>query len=237
MRATLSILGMYKIAPTIFDDFNLPDGVNKQDVIDNILFECSELEIAYPQPDTLKRMIGVWSISNRYSWQTLLKTTQLEYNPIWNKDGTITETETHGGEFKRVTAEEGTNTNTQTGTNTQSADSTNTANSETIGQVSAFNSTNTGTWDNKDKSSVNDDGEQHSTASASGESSGTETRTNSRNETETDTRTITHERIESGNIGVTTTQRMIEEERQVARFNFIDVVTESFKAKFCIGVY
>ena len=237
MRATISILGMYKIAPTIFDDFKLPDGAAKQDVIDNILFECSELEIAYPQPDTLKRMIGVWSTSNQYTWQTLLKSTQFEYNPIWNKDGTVTETETHGGKFERATTENGTNTNTQTGKNTQSADNTNTANSETIGQVSAFNSTNAATWDNKEKTSVNDDGEQHSTATTSGETSGTETRTNSRNETETDTRTITHTRTEQGNIGVTTTQSMIEEERRVARFNFIDAVTESFKAKFCIGVY
>lgn len=237
MRATISILGMYKIAPTIFDDFNPPDGVAKQDVIDNILFECAELEIAYPQPDTLRRMIGVWSASNQYTWRTLLKSTQFEYNPIWNKDGTVTETETHGGKFERATTENGTDTNTQTGKNTQSADNTNTANSETIEQVSAFNSSNASTWDNKGKTSVNDDGEQHSTATTSGETSGTETRTNSRNETETDTRTIMHERIETGNIGVTTTQRMIEEERQVALFNFIDTVTESFKAKFCIGVY
>ena len=237
MRASISILGMYKIAPTIFDDFNPPDGVVRQDVIDNILFECSELEVAYPQPDTLKRMIGVWSTSNQYTWEKLLKSTQFEYNPIWNKDGTVTETETHGGKLERATIEDGTNTNKQTGSNTQSTDSNNTANSETIGQVSAFNSTNSGTWDNKEKTSVNDDGEQHTTASASGESNGTETRKNTRNETETDTRTITHERVEKGNIGVTTTQSMIEEERQVAMFNFIDAVTESFKAKFCIGVY
>lgn len=235
MRATISILGMYKIAPTIFDDFKLPEGVLKQDVIDNILFECSELEIAYPQPDTLKRLIGVWSASNQYTWEKLLKSTQLEYNPIWNKDGTVTETETHGGKFERVITEDGTNTNTQTGTNTQSADSTNTSNSETIGQVSAFNSDST--WENKEKSSVNDNGEQHSTASATGNTTGTETSNNTRNETETDTRTITHTRTEQGNIGVTTTQAMIEEERKIAMFNFIDTVTDSFKAKFCIGVY
>ena len=29
-----------------------------------------------------------------YTWTQLLKTTQYEYNPIWNKDGTVEETET-----------------------------------------------------------------------------------------------------------------------------------------------
>ena len=40
-----------------------------------------------------------------------------------------------------------------------------------------------------------------------------------------------------GNIGVTTTQAMIEEERRIAEFNLIDYIADSFCEQFCILVY
>ena len=41
----------------------------------------------------------------------------------------------------------------------------------------------------------------------------------------------------TGNIGVTTTQKMIAEQREVAEFNIIDYITESFKNRFCLLIY
>lgn len=40
-----------------------------------------------------------------------------------------------------------------------------------------------------------------------------------------------------GNIGVTTTQQMIEEERGIVKFNIYDYIIDSFKKRFCILVY
>lgn len=40
-----------------------------------------------------------------------------------------------------------------------------------------------------------------------------------------------------GNIGVTTTQQMIEEERRVSEFNISDYIIESFKRRFCLLIY
>lgn len=42
---------------------------------------------------------------------------------------------------------------------------------------------------------------------------------------------------EHGNIGVTTTQQMIQAERELVRFNIYDVIIESFKQRFCILIY
>lgn len=53
----------------------------------------------------------------------------------------------------------------------------------------------------------------------------------------TDTGTITRERIEHGNIGVTTTQQMIKEEREIAEFSIYSFIIEEFKRRFCIMVY
>lgn len=42
---------------------------------------------------------------------------------------------------------------------------------------------------------------------------------------------------EKGNIGVTTTQEMIRQEREVSQFSIYDYIVASFKSRFCIGVY
>lgn len=44
-------------------------------------------------------------------------------------------------------------------------------------------------------------------------------------------------RIEQGNIGVTTTQQMIEAERELVKFNIYDFIIDSFKARFCLLIY
>ena len=40
-----------------------------------------------------------------------------------------------------------------------------------------------------------------------------------------------------GNIGVTTTQQMIEEERRISKFNITDYIIDSFKRRFCLLIY
>lgn len=40
-----------------------------------------------------------------------------------------------------------------------------------------------------------------------------------------------------GNVGVTTTQQMLEEERRIADFNIYDTIAEDFKKDFCVMVY
>lgn len=40
-----------------------------------------------------------------------------------------------------------------------------------------------------------------------------------------------------GNIGVTTTQQMIEEQRSVVKFNLSDYIIEEFKRRFCLMIY
>lgn len=41
----------------------------------------------------------------------------------------------------------------------------------------------------------------------------------------------------SGNIGVTTTQQMLEQERSIANFGWYEIVAQDFINKFCIQVY
>lgn len=41
----------------------------------------------------------------------------------------------------------------------------------------------------------------------------------------------------SGNIGVTTSQQMIEQERQVSEFNIVQYIVNDFKQRFCLMIY
>lgn len=186
MNSTISILGLYNADPSLFDDMSLPEAIDREKVISGILLKCSELEILYPDHDYMKNALRIWSAYRVSVWQSLYDTTQYEYNPIWNKDGTITETESR---------------------NTSSS-----ASGSGTGQqaVKAFNESN---WADHTKNTTSNE-------AASSETEG-----------------ITRERKEQGNIGITTTQQMIKEEREVSEFNVIQYIIDDFQNEFCLQVY
>lgn len=54
---------------------------------------------------------------------------------------------------------------------------------------------------------------------------------------EKETVSVIHEESRGGNIGVTTTQAMIKEERESVLFNVYDFIADSFRRTFCLDVY
>lgn len=223
MRATMSVLGLFKYTDAdIFRFFNVPDGVDQGIAIQEILFNCAELEVIYPKPETMQIAIGSWSAAESDVWRKLYETTQFDYNPIWNKDGTVTETESRdhvsrdAGSENETFRSEGSSSRSQNDAATQT------------GQVSAYDAT---TFQDRDKTSTSADSTEHVVAD-------NENRTDRSTNRETvDGDSRTYERRETGNIGVTTTQQMIKEEREVDKFNIYDYIVESFKRRFCLLVY
>ena len=96
MAAKLSALGLYRWNHNLFDNMVLPEGLEKDEVIHAILEETAELEILYSDPDYLQESIGHWSAARLQSWEKMQAAITAEYNPIWNKDGTIRETYNYG---------------------------------------------------------------------------------------------------------------------------------------------
>lgn len=170
----LSIMGLYEYDNTLFQGLQLPEGLNQEAVINEILLQCAELEIVYPNIDIMKLAITTWSVANQYTWQKLYDTMVVEYNPIWNVDAKVV--------IDRDTSGHGNATDA----------------------VKGFNSD---TWAESDKT----DSDSWAVEDV------TETRT--------------------GNIGVTTTQSMIEQERKIAEFNMISFIAQSFKQRFCLLIY
>ena len=48
--ATLSIRGLYQYDNTLFDEMFLPDGLDKDTLVQNLVAELAEVEVIYPSP-------------------------------------------------------------------------------------------------------------------------------------------------------------------------------------------
>lgn len=92
----LSILGLYNYDDSIFNDMSLPDTIDRDILVKNILFECAELELLYPDWDAMKLAIDTWSAKRLHAWDRLSRVLYEDYNPFINikrdEDRTITQT-------------------------------------------------------------------------------------------------------------------------------------------------
>ena len=282
IRSTMDTLSLYNYDHTLLDGLIVPEAIDRDLVIDNILIETAEREVLYSDLDFYKKAIAVWSRKQLPVWEELYKTTQYEYNPIWNKEGTIIETETRNlagsenisdgnihvdgkqtvREFNNTDSTEHSENTTsefsQSDTGKSSGTSDGTSKNTNDRSVYGFNSntdapaetiTDNGTTTGKTSGETSDNSTGSSSNSLSGSGSlvhtGTVTDTDSGQTTDdrtvikgsTDTGTIKHERKEYGNIGVTTTQQMIQEQREVVQLNMIDIIVSDFGKRFCLSVY
>lgn len=221
----LTVEGLYNYDNTLFDGFNVPEGLVKQIAIDAILMRTRELEILYPDFNYMKNRITIWSNKYQINWKKLYDTTVLEYNPIENydrmEDWTDTDDETS------TSARD----NTRNTTNSVKSTSTNEINNNVnvTDQNTAFNA---GLADHA-KQITDGDTTENGTITT------TETGKDTENESVNGGRTGMHTRTgrAHGNIGVTTSQQMIQSERDLVVFNLYDMIAESFIENFCLMVY
>lgn len=226
----IDLLMMYNYDNTIFDGLQLPASMNKDDFINNLLLETAELELLYSRPDFLKFAIDVWSKKELDIWEKLEATLHYDYDPIYNTDRTETETITEEKTGKRNI--DGSSTDTGTANTTTN---TNYKRNETTTDTRSVSSYDSDTLKTAEQNDNKIDANNTDTSTNESNSSGTSTLTQTTNSE--DNGTVTRELRTYGNIGVTTTQSMIEEERKVVQFCIDDYIINSFKRKFCILVY
>lgn len=101
------LISLYNYDPSIFDGLKLPTvadldpnmeyinnfpALSDADLRDELLMQIGELTPVYNKPDVLKHSITVWARVHKLEWLKLWQSTIYKYNPIWNKDGSYTET-------------------------------------------------------------------------------------------------------------------------------------------------
>ena len=178
-------------------------------------------------------------IENKYKIDTLYNTTVLEYNPIENYNRKQKTTIKHEGSESdtKSGSEERTHGGSDTLSYTGGTTSTPSGSTTNIHSTTAFNEPSDFAGDTKDVTTYdsmkttevfNDrkDTNQYN-------SSENVTYDNVKNEHTFANRVDTTEDATSGNIGVTTSQQMLESEREVAEFSVFSVIADIVQEAFC----
>lgn len=124
--SNLSVIGLYNYSENLFNGLSLPAGMTDDDksvLIDNILFECADLEVLYPSWTFMYRAISAWSKKQLPTWTRIYNLSQMEYDPIENFNRLEEVTETREGAQEHsgndVVAMSGSDTDTSKTTGTE----------------------------------------------------------------------------------------------------------------------
>ena len=160
----------------LFDNIQIPNGIDKELLINCIMDECSEFEPLYTDEKLLTLKIQTFFKKNFETFSRIYDICKLEYNPIENYD--------RNEEWQDKFADQSSNNN--------------------VNKVSAYDST-----------TFTDNTSDSQTGSNAGNSS--------------------HAGRTHGNIGVTTTQQMLESELDIRpKLNIYKYIAEAFYAEFML---
>lgn len=200
--AKLTLIGLYNYDSSIFDSMVLPMGIDKDIVINNILFRSSDFEILYADPDFMKEAIGLWSRKWNRTFSKWLEALKLEYDPISNYD--------RHEEWQ--TDDTGSQSSNSTDSSSATVGGTNTD------KVSAYNSN---TLVDDKSTTTNSSSSSNASSNLSGSHSNKELRKGRA----------------WGNIGVTTSQQMLQAELDIASWNLYEHIADVFLSEFVIPVF
>lgn len=97
----LTLLGLYKADPALFQYMLIPAELEKDALVKNILMECGNLEVMYPDANFMADALGFWSQSRLHTWDRMYTVLYEDYDPFINikrdEHRTITQTrDLHG---------------------------------------------------------------------------------------------------------------------------------------------
>lgn len=218
--AKITLIGLYQYNNNLFSGFsNLPESIEMDLLVDNILMRGGEYEVLYPNPDFLKDAITSWS--KRYApvvsnWLKAIDATE-DIAPLENYDRIEDWSDNRSSN----------STNNMSGNGSTSGTDSTSGNASTIGTdtVSAYDSSTL----------VDDTGttQTNTTQTASNTSTNSTTQTAS---TATNQDAATHSGRIHGNIGVTTSAAMWREWMDVVEKygNIYDSIATIFLQSFVI---
>lgn len=204
--AKVTLIGMntyfQNAGSDLFEFLDLPEGLTKKTLTDNILLQGGEFEVLYSDPVALKSYIGIWSDREAATFKRWVDALAIDYAPLENYDRHEDWTDTLDSDGTSCT----------TGTS-------DTITSGTVQtDVSAYDSSG---YQPKEKVTTSDTVDNDTTE----------------NNTSTLDNTGVHAGRIHGNIGVTTSQQMLESELELGYWNIYSRITDMFLKEFCIMIY
>lgn len=212
--AKFTLIGAYQFFHNANDDLfvnmDLPTGVNLEILQNNILFQGGEFEVQSANPFFIQTMIGNWSKVYYDTIDRWVKALAIEYAPLENYDRQEHWTDERDGSLNRNGSVR------ETGT----LDATTTDHTET--KKSAFDSSSYSPYQDVNSTGTVDQDTTNNTTITDG--------TTSADDSE-------HTGRIHGNIGVTTSQQMLQQELDIGYWNLYQRITDLFLREFTIPVY
>ena len=229
MKVTLLGLQHYllNLEDDLFKNMILPEGIDKETLTDNILLKGADFEVLYSDPYFVQDAIGLWSKKWSRTFQKWVDALAIEYSPLENYDRKEEWSDTLNRGVKTNARRDSGNTRTFDNTDTTTPGTTITE--ET--QVSAYDSSSYQP-SQQVTTSPTGDGDVLAHAGTIKDEYGEGT---SGSETE-NSKTVRDGWIH-GNIGVTTSQQMLEAELKIAEWNLYEHITDLFLQEFVIPIY
>lgn len=213
--ARVTLWGFYQYDKTLFDEIVLPEGIDKENLVAEIMRNSGDLYPYHQAPEYLKQNINYWFVRRLFDFSRMYDALRMDYSPIENYDRkeNISRDYENSGIDKASTTLGSSTTSQNIGSN------------ENENKVSAYNETDY-TNRGKDTQSYN------STVTNTG--SGTDT-----TQTEYGLKRKELEDIRvHGNIGVTTSQQMIESEISLrAKYDIYKIIAREFEQEFLVQIY
>lgn len=179
----IPLMTLYNYDNSIFDGLSLPEGIDKELLIDRIMIRGGEYESVYTSVPFLKSAISNWSATHRHLIDKWLEVYNKDFEPLENYDRIEDWTD------------DGNNTTKGTGTTKGSDQAHAQGNVTGTNTVSAYNTNNL----------VNDNGTSQGNT--------TDTTSSTQTDSTTESNDVTHSKHSGrvhGNIGVTTSMQMYE---------------------------
>lgn len=217
-KAKFTLIGTYQYyhnaGGDLFELMDLPTGINKDTLCSNILLQGGEFEVQHGNPQFIHIAIGIWSKAWKESFQRWVDALAIEYAPLENYD----RMEHWTDEKDRTDDFDSTGSSRSVGT----LDNTTTDTTENT--KSAYDSSTYQPYDKVESRTVSDTDstDQTNTTISS------DTVINDDNE---------HNGRIHGNIGVTTSQQMLNQELDLGYWNLYQRITQLFLQEFVIPVY
>lgn len=206
--ARFTLNGLYTYMPDLFDNCQVPEGMNKQYLID-LIIERHGMLYMYQQvgDEVAKQNITSWFNRNLFGFTQMFRAVTTEYEPLENYNRKEDWTDTPDVAY------------TKSGGHSNMIQSQNDITNENT--VSAFNSSS---YEPNSKNTTGDSGESTETFRYS-------------DETTKETGSRSHQGHIHGNIGVTTTQKMVVEEISIRQYDIYINISDLFADRFLIQVY
>ena len=223
--AKLTLIGMEQFLNpdhSVFEDLELPEGIDKETLIDTILLRCNEFELLYPDPNFMTAAVTVWGKKHYWTFDKWIKVMNKEYDPLYNKDYHEEWTDTHEGSGATVGSDSRSDDYTRTDNLKAETDITETHSEKAYNNASFVDTTKDVT-----DGEVKNTGTQRNAGSSSG-TFGNES---------SDTYENTHEYHGYGNIGIMSSQQLFRDEVSTTSWSIYEAISDMFCSEFCIMIY